>query len=1089
MVMVTCSSEAPESSPASNPTVILNGPLLNGDICNGISDADLTPRPLINNGHYSGMKGRSLRGRGTFQQHSVGIGRGHSGGSHRFNHTKGIDPRNKDFAVTPETYDLDFPCVASQKSFPSASLKISQNTMLSSTDNLSDESLGNRWARPFILNCTPHDNMTDSQIVNKGTLISSGDFNPIAQPSDATKTLAIKSLQPNLGLDVEGGESFDSQMLLSSSTSQADSNNGASNDTSKTASSSLFNNFRSKKSKKWVPLVIERPSFREEHFSSASSPNHQPFLSKNHYRASNNRTSNSLNNPGPKKGTNPVSSDISQLVDTKSSEESEKKHEDENSRELCSNDETISSNKLKAATVFSSERHYSRPVLNTSSVPRSARHNATSRDESISGGSVGEDRKDGFGMNKKWRFYSTGNDGTNFNGKKRYSSHYFAAAHYPPPTLIYSQTPPAYASYFGTTSPLYATHNHPTGPVQFPFPPPRFQYYYYYHHPNRSPTPVLGPVRPSGLDHISRHAAGGGLLLTSPSHSFHLRPAPPPHQYPYDNEAFASTTTLPLRLLTPTVITPSVLSSPPPSSPLPGTPSQYAVFKVPLVAQIQTQIEYYFSEENLQKDFFLRANMDALGFIPLSLFVNFHRVKRLTLDTKLIKQALEMSPKLELCLSSTEYKVRTINNPTQWPLYNTSQHQDTPIVKEQPISISKVLIPSPSPIGNIKSLKTSRNKFKMITQRRWSSLPLNYNTLCLDDVNLVKLFVKCLSNNSSPAPPIHFSTNYFCKYFRNRSWSVPDLRSTSNNPIWSQCLDITCNKDDENSKLDLDLLAKDLTVILPSPTLKQFFEAGHINILNYCPVFRKLLSQMNDFNPLQNMSPVRVFRRLMRVLELAVFPKPVRISKLNGATDNYAAISLNQTNDDLQHIPLGRSSSDSFILCSSNKLSHRLLSRTPLLPPLNDALISNYSFAGLFSWDITSSKLDSSSNSRKPGGKDDIFGCQVGLAQFLNMKQFEDLCFHSSSSSGGDLDRNDWIRFWVQFILSNIYSQQSTPTIINEIMWNHLMKYAMDKFNHFSDASLCRPENLEKSLKKFIVDCVNNRKLLFANIKQQYTES
>jgi len=48
--------------------------------------------------------------------------------------------------------------------------------------------------------------------------------------------------------------------------------------------------------------------------------------------------------------------------------------------------------------------------------------------------------------------------------------------------------------------------------------------------------------------------------------------------------------------------------------------------------------EYYFSDENLQKDFFLRNQMDEEGFVPISVIANFNRLQALTQDTDLIKE-------------------------------------------------------------------------------------------------------------------------------------------------------------------------------------------------------------------------------------------------------------------------------------------------------------------------------------------------------------------------------------------------------------------------------------------------------------------
>ncbi|MEQ2212790.1 hypothetical protein XENOCAPTIV_005152, partial [Xenoophorus captivus] len=46
--------------------------------------------------------------------------------------------------------------------------------------------------------------------------------------------------------------------------------------------------------------------------------------------------------------------------------------------------------------------------------------------------------------------------------------------------------------------------------------------------------------------------------------------------------------------------------------------------------------EYYFSMDNLERDFFLRRKMDQEGFLPIGLIASFHRVQALTTDINLI---------------------------------------------------------------------------------------------------------------------------------------------------------------------------------------------------------------------------------------------------------------------------------------------------------------------------------------------------------------------------------------------------------------------------------------------------------------------
>ncbi|EMP37058.1 La-related protein 1 [Chelonia mydas] len=62
----------------------------------------------------------------------------------------------------------------------------------------------------------------------------------------------------------------------------------------------------------------------------------------------------------------------------------------------------------------------------------------------------------------------------------------------------------------------------------------------------------------------------------------------------------------------------------------------YSVDQELLKDYIKRQIEYYFSVDNLERDFFLRRKMDTEGFLPITLIASFHRVQALTTDVGLI---------------------------------------------------------------------------------------------------------------------------------------------------------------------------------------------------------------------------------------------------------------------------------------------------------------------------------------------------------------------------------------------------------------------------------------------------------------------
>ncbi|CAD1469183.1 unnamed protein product, partial [Heterotrigona itama] len=84
---------------------------------------------------------------------------------------------------------------------------------------------------------------------------------------------------------------------------------------------------------------------------------------------------------------------------------------------------------------------------------------------------------------------------------------------------------------------------------------------------------------------------------------------------------------------------------------------------------LRNQIEYYFSEENLLRDFFLRRKMDAQGFLPITLIASFHRVQTLTTDVGLVVEAIMESDKLELV---DGFKVRTKIDPLKWPILDAT---------------------------------------------------------------------------------------------------------------------------------------------------------------------------------------------------------------------------------------------------------------------------------------------------------------------------------------------------------------------------------------------------------------------------------
>ena len=59
---------------------------------------------------------------------------------------------------------------------------------------------------------------------------------------------------------------------------------------------------------------------------------------------------------------------------------------------------------------------------------------------------------------------------------------------------------------------------------------------------------------------------------------------------------------------------------------------------------LKTQLEYYFSRENLEQDNYLVSQMDADLYVPISVIANFKKVKNLTDDFNFIVDVLKESP-------------------------------------------------------------------------------------------------------------------------------------------------------------------------------------------------------------------------------------------------------------------------------------------------------------------------------------------------------------------------------------------------------------------------------------------------------------
>ncbi|KAL1117218.1 hypothetical protein AAG570_004545 [Ranatra chinensis] len=87
---------------------------------------------------------------------------------------------------------------------------------------------------------------------------------------------------------------------------------------------------------------------------------------------------------------------------------------------------------------------------------------------------------------------------------------------------------------------------------------------------------------------------------------------------------------------------------PPPPPPLHSDPNGPSMPIDQLKQMLSSQLEYYFSRENLANDAYLISQMDNDQYVPIWTVANFNQVKKLTTDIKLITEVLRESPNVQV---------------------------------------------------------------------------------------------------------------------------------------------------------------------------------------------------------------------------------------------------------------------------------------------------------------------------------------------------------------------------------------------------------------------------------------------------------
>lgn len=152
-------------------------------------------------------------------------------------------------------------------------------------------------------------------------------------------------------------------------------------------------------------------------------------------------------------------------------------------------------------------------------------------------------------------------------------------------------------------------------------------------------------------------------------------PQPYPGYYEYTNPTNPTNLTNPINPMNPMNNPMNSLSSmnmnngssaPVPDDPLahrdyPHGPNAH-VYYANLLENVATQMNYYFSVDNLCRDIWLRKQMDSNGWINLGVFAKFSLIQKQTHNMYLLRDACANSTDIEVQLAADGYRVRKKHN-------------------------------------------------------------------------------------------------------------------------------------------------------------------------------------------------------------------------------------------------------------------------------------------------------------------------------------------------------------------------------------------------------------------------------------------
>ncbi|KAH8731220.1 hypothetical protein GQ44DRAFT_809245 [Phaeosphaeriaceae sp. PMI808] len=114
-----------------------------------------------------------------------------------------------------------------------------------------------------------------------------------------------------------------------------------------------------------------------------------------------------------------------------------------------------------------------------------------------------------------------------------------------------------------------------------------------------------------------------------------------------------------------------------------------------LLSMLTTQVEYYFSVDNLLKDMYLRKKMDSQGFVTLEFIAGFNRIKNLSTDIELIKLVCQQSSVVQYRTGEDgQDRLRRREGWEQWVL--SMGERDAVAQNDGPKELHQPPIPHPS---------------------------------------------------------------------------------------------------------------------------------------------------------------------------------------------------------------------------------------------------------------------------------------------------------------------------------------------------------------------------------------------------------